>query len=75
MNISHYFFNYTRVNGWTVRDTLVVRRMLHSWRVLSEELDGPNGAPLEHVAGKDPYNIFNVSFILFESCLPRNHFF
>lgn len=75
VDISHYFFNYTRVNGWTVRDTLVVKRMLHSWRVLSEELDGPNGAPLEHVAGKDPYNIFNVSFILFESCLPRNHFF
>ena len=51
VDISHFFFNHTRVHGWLARDIEVVKGMFHSWRVLSEELDGPNRAPLEHVAG------------------------
>ena len=52
VDICHYFFNYSRLHGWSRQDIQVVKGMFQSWRVLSEELDGPNGAPLEHVAGK-----------------------
>jgi hypothetical protein len=52
VDISHYFFNYSKLRGWSTRDLLFVKEMLCSWRVLSEEVDGPNGAPLEHVTGK-----------------------
>ena len=52
VDISHYFFNCIRVHGWSARDIEVVKRMFHSWRVLFEDLDGPNKAPLEHVAGE-----------------------
>ena len=51
VDIAHYFFNYTRSRGWTEDDLLVVQQLLQKWRVLGEELDGPNGRPLEHVAG------------------------
>jgi hypothetical protein len=52
VDINHYLFNFTRKNGWSFTNIEVVKKMFQSWRVLSEELDGPNRAPLEHVAGK-----------------------
>jgi len=50
VDISHYLFNKTRSKGWSSKDISVVTNLLHYWRVLCEELDGPNGSPLEHVA-------------------------
>jgi len=52
VDISHYLFYRTRTNGWSSKDISIVINLLHSWRILSEELDGPNGAPLEHVVGE-----------------------
>ena len=57
VDICHYFFNYSRLHGWSRLDIQVVKGMLQSWRVLSKELDGPNGAPLEHVAGKTCFSV------------------
>lgn len=51
VDIAHYFFNYSRSRGWTEHDLVVVHHLLQKWRTFSEELDGPNGKPLEHVAG------------------------
>ncbi|MCO5609473.1 hypothetical protein L7F22_063700 [Adiantum nelumboides] len=51
IEIAHAFYNYTRENGWSLQNINVVRTLLASWRVRTEELLGPNSAPLEHVAG------------------------
>ncbi|MCO5587093.1 hypothetical protein L7F22_041039 [Adiantum nelumboides] len=51
IEIAHAFYNYTRENGWYLQNINVVRTLLASWRVRTEELLGPNSAPLEHVAG------------------------
>ena len=51
VDIANYFFNYTRSKGWSEDDLIVVHQLLQKWRTFSEELDGPNGRPLEHVAG------------------------
>ncbi|MCO5615146.1 hypothetical protein L7F22_069435 [Adiantum nelumboides] len=40
-----------RKKGWTQHDICVCRALLLSWRILSEEHNGPNSSPLEHVAG------------------------
>lgn len=52
IDISHMFFECTRRKGWTKDDIKVCRSLFLSWRILSEECDGPNSSPLEHVAGK-----------------------
>lgn len=51
IDIAHMFFDCTREKGWTSNDIQVCRTLLLSWRILSEEYDGPNSSPLEHVAG------------------------
>ena len=51
IDISHYFFNETRTKGWTATDICNVRQLLQTWQILSEELYGPKGRPLEHIAG------------------------
>ena len=51
VDIAHFFFNWTRNKGWSAEDLDGVCQLLQKWRVLSEELDGPNGRPLEHVVG------------------------
>jgi hypothetical protein len=49
IDIEHHFFNYSRVKGWTIEEMHIVQRLFQHWRVISEELLGPNGRPLEHV--------------------------
>ena len=51
IDISHYIFNETRIKGWTATDLQNVRLLLQTWQILSEDMYGPNGRPLEHVAG------------------------
>jgi hypothetical protein len=51
IDIAHFIFNWTRGKGWNADDLQVVQKLLQKWRNLSESLDGPNGRPLEHVAG------------------------
>jgi len=51
VDIAHIFFNWTRSKGWSAEDLFVAHQLLTKWRNLSEALDGPNGRPLEHVAG------------------------
>ncbi|MCO5595320.1 hypothetical protein L7F22_049361 [Adiantum nelumboides] len=51
IDIAHFFFDCSRKKGWTQHDICVCRVLLLSWRILSEEHNGPNSSPLEHVAG------------------------
>jgi hypothetical protein len=51
VDIGHYLFVITRKKGWSMNDVEVVRKLLQQWRILSEDIDGSNGRPLEHVAG------------------------
>ncbi|MCO5548762.1 hypothetical protein L7F22_002224 [Adiantum nelumboides] len=51
IDIAHFFFDCSRKKGWTQHDIYVCRALLLSWRILSEEHNGPNSSPLEHVAG------------------------
>lgn len=53
IDIAHIFYNYTRSHGWSSEALEVTRKLLLSWRILSEENHGPNSSPLEHVAGKN----------------------
>ncbi|MCO5608601.1 hypothetical protein L7F22_062814 [Adiantum nelumboides] len=38
-------------HGWSSKDMKVVRTLLKSWRVRSEEVFGANSSPLEHITG------------------------
>lgn len=67
IDIAHIFFDCTREKGWTTHDIQVCRTLLLSWRILSEEYDGPNSSPLEHVAG-------SCLFYEILSILERNDF-
>ncbi|MCO5603203.1 hypothetical protein L7F22_057350 [Adiantum nelumboides] len=51
IDIAHFFFHCSRKKGWTQHDFCVCHALLLSWRILSEEHNGPNSSPLEHVAG------------------------
>ncbi|MCO5591175.1 hypothetical protein L7F22_045156 [Adiantum nelumboides] len=51
VDVAHLFFSCSRRRGWTAEDIKMGRSLLASWRILSEEYDGPNSSPLEHVAG------------------------
>ena len=51
VDISHYFFNETRMKGWTTIDLQNVRLLLQTWQILIEDMYGSNGRLLEHVAG------------------------
>jgi hypothetical protein len=51
VDIAHYFFNYTRQLGWRTEEVKYARDVFKHWRVISESTFGPNGRPLEHVAG------------------------
>ncbi|MCO5602802.1 hypothetical protein L7F22_056941 [Adiantum nelumboides] len=51
IDIAHFFFDCSRKKGWTQHDICVCRALLLSWCILSEEHNGPNSFPLEHVAG------------------------
>ena len=51
IDILHYIFNETRIKGWTTADLQNVRLLLQTWQILLGDIYGPNGRPLEHVAG------------------------
>ena len=51
VDLAHYFFNQTRTSGWSIVNLEPVQLLLQAWRVCTEDLDGCNGAPLEHAAG------------------------
>jgi len=51
VDLAHYFFNQTRTSGWSIVNLEAVQLLLQAWRVCTEDLDGCNGAPLEHAAG------------------------
>ena len=51
VDIAHYIFNHTRVKGWTRNDINTIRQLFVYWRLMTEDAYGPNGKPLEHVAG------------------------
>ena len=51
VDIVHYFFNYTRKEGWIVGEIKYARDVFKHWQVILESTLGPNGRPLEHVAG------------------------
>ena len=51
-DIAHMFYDISRQRGWTKEYMDTCRSLLLSWRILSEEYDGANASPLEHVAGK-----------------------
>ena len=52
MEISQIFFTHSRTHGWTFGAIIIAREYLVAWRVRWEELYGPNGSILEHIAGK-----------------------
>ncbi|MCO5562446.1 hypothetical protein L7F22_016074 [Adiantum nelumboides] len=49
--VPHILKVRARKRGWTSKDIQTCRSLLTSWRILSEEYEGPNSSPLEHVAG------------------------
>lgn len=51
VEISRLFFTHSRIHGWTFEAIIIAREYLAAWRVRWEELYGPNGSILEHVAG------------------------
>ncbi|KAI5059377.1 hypothetical protein GOP47_0025696 [Adiantum capillus-veneris] len=51
MPLMHLYTSTDVQKGWTQDDISVCRSLLLSWRILSEEWEGPNSSPLEHVAG------------------------
>ncbi|MCO5576792.1 hypothetical protein L7F22_030612 [Adiantum nelumboides] len=49
-DIAHLFFGSSQKRGWTSKDIQTGRSLLTSWRILSEEYEGPpNSSPLKHV--------------------------
>jgi hypothetical protein len=48
--IAKLFFFHNRTCGWIEESMFVACNFLSLWRILLEELLGPNGAPLEHVS-------------------------
>lgn len=52
VEIARLFYIRSRQEGWTTTTLSLGRSLLASWRVRSEDAWGPNGAILEHVAGK-----------------------
>ena len=51
VEISRIFSTHSRTHGWTFEAITNARKYLAAWRVRWEELYGPNGSILEHVAG------------------------
>lgn len=51
IDITHYIFNYTCILGWSTSTLYRVRLLFQTWWMLLEDLFGPNGQPLELVAG------------------------
>lgn len=51
IDIAHYIFKETRIKGWTSADLRILRQLFQTWQILSEDLYGPKGRPLEHVVG------------------------
>lgn len=53
VDIARLFYIRSRSEGWTPKTMEIAKCLLAAWRVRSEETLGPNGAILEHVAGKE----------------------
>lgn len=65
IDIAHLFFSSTRERGWSTEDIKTCRSLLSSWRILSEEYEGANGSPLEHVAGIFPCTLCALICVAF----------
>lgn len=63
IDIAHIFYNYTRTNGWSMKDMHVTQKLLMAWRIITEEKEGKNGSPLEHVPGM-LYVVMYISYLM-----------
>lgn len=56
--IAHIFYGYARCEGWKLKDMEVTHKLLLAWRIITEESEGANSSPLEHVAA---FNLRKIS--------------
>lgn len=51
IDIAHFFYSFSRTNGWTLDTIHIARTLLQAWKIRKDEYYGPNASILEHMAG------------------------